>query len=78
MEEKEPFISYVKIDYSNIDTIRDSISDFLISLEEKNRLTFVVDGNELFLSRFVEITDGEVIAKKIIETAKPISITSIK
>ena len=78
MEEKEPFISYVKIDYSNIDTIRDSISDFLRSLEEKNRLTFVVDGNELFLSRFVEITDGEVIAKKIIETAKPISITSIK
>lgn len=78
MEEKEPFISYVKIDYSNIDTIRDSISDFLISLEEKNRLTFVVDDNELFLSRFVESTDGEVIAKKIIETAKPISITSIK
>lgn len=78
MEEKEPFISYVKIDYSNIDTIRDSISDFLISLEEKNRLTFVVDGNELFLSRFVESTDGEVIAKKIIETARPIPITNIK
>ena len=78
MEEKEPFISYVKIDYSNIDTIRDSIVDFLISLEEKNRLTFVADGNELFLSRFVESTDGEVIAKKIIETARPIPITNIK